>query len=154
MDGLSLEVRGGEIMALLGPNGAGKSTVIQILAGLHAWGSYDGDMVLDGAGLSPDKRGRRGAGGCGADPQEINVVPDLTVAQNMFLNNEPTRWGIVDTPRLLSGARDGLREFGVDIPVETRHGIPRPGDPAARGHREGVRQAGPPDDHSMSRRRP
>ncbi len=50
------------------------------------------------------------------------MVPDLTVAQNMFLNNEPTRWGMVDTPRLLSGARDGLREFGVDIPVETRMG--------------------------------
>jgi ABC-type sugar transport system ATPase subunit len=122
VDGLSLEVRGGEIMALLGPNGAGKSTVIQILAGLHAWGSYDGDMVLDGEAYRPTSVADAERAGVVLIPQEINVVPDLTVAQNMFLNNEPTRWGMVDTPRLLSGARDGLREFGVDIPVETRMG--------------------------------
>jgi D-xylose transport system ATP-binding protein len=122
VDDLSLEVRGGEIMALLGPNGAGKSTVIQILAGLHPWGSYAGDMRMDDLAYHPTSVADAERAGVVLIPQEINVVPELTVAQNMFLNNEPTRWGMIDTPRLLADARDGLHGFGVDIPVERRMG--------------------------------
>jgi len=122
VDDLSLDVRAGEIMALLGPNGAGKSTLIQVLAGLHDPGSYLGDMVIDGLAYRPTSVADAERAGVVLIPQEINVVPEMTVAQNMFLNNEPTRVGMIDRPRMHAAARDGLRDFGVGIPVEARMG--------------------------------
>ena len=48
-------------------------------------------------------------------PQEINVAPDLSVAENMFLNAEPTRWGFLDPPRQLALAAQALANFGLEI---------------------------------------
>lgn len=122
VDDLSLEVRAGEIMALLGPNGAGKSTLIQVLAGLHPPDSYTGDMVIDGDPYRPVSVADAERAGVVLIPQEINVVPDMTVAENMFLNNQPTWLHLVDRPRMLAAARDGLGDFGVGVSVEARMG--------------------------------
>jgi ABC-type sugar transport system ATPase subunit len=122
VDGLSLEVRAGEIMALLGPNGAGKSTLIQVLAGLHPPSSYTGDMAIDDEPYRPTSVADAERAGVVLIPQEINVVPDMTVAENMYLNNQPTWLRMVDRPRMLAAARDGLRDFGVGVPVESRMG--------------------------------
>jgi ABC-type sugar transport system ATPase subunit len=122
VDGLDLEVRAGEIMALLGPNGAGKSTLIQVLAGLHPPDSYSGDMVIDGHPYQPTSVADAERTGVVLIPQEINVVPNMTVAENMFLNNEPRWLGMVDRPRMHAAARDGLRDFGVSVPVDVRMG--------------------------------
>ncbi len=122
VDDLSLEVRAGEIMALLGPNGAGKSTLIQVLAGLHPPSSYTGEMVIEGEAYRPTSVADAERAGVVLIPQEINVVPDMTVAENMFLNNQPTWLGMVDRPRMLAAARDGLRDFGVGVAVEARMG--------------------------------
>lgn len=122
VDDLSLDVRAGEIMALLGPNGAGKSTLIQVLAGLHPPSSYTGGMAIDGAPYRPASVADAERDGVVLIPQEINVVPDMSVAENMFLDNQPTWLGMIDRPRMLASARDGLRDFGVEVAVETRMG--------------------------------
>ena len=65
------------------------------------------------------RRRRRGrSAGVALVPQEVNVVPDLTVAENITLNDEPTRWGMIDVGERLRRARRALAEFGLDVDPE------------------------------------
>jgi ABC-type sugar transport system ATPase subunit len=113
VDNLSLTIAPGEILALLGQNGAGKSTFIQILAGVHR--NYRGEIALDGKPYHPASVAEAEAAGVALVPQEINVAPDLTVAENMYLNAEPTRFGLLDRPLLLARARRVLEDFGLAV---------------------------------------
>jgi ABC-type sugar transport system ATPase subunit len=115
VDDLTLEIRPGEIVALLGQNGAGKSTFIQIVAGVHPAGSYEGTIALDGAPFAPASVAAAEAAGVALVPQEVNVAADLSVAENMYLNAEPLRWGIIDRPLMIAQAKRVLREFGLDV---------------------------------------
>jgi D-xylose transport system ATP-binding protein len=115
VDHLDLVVHEGEVIALLGQNGAGKSTVIQILAGVHPHGSYEGEITMQGRPFRPSSVSQARALGVALVAQEVNVVPDLSVAENMFLNAEPTRFGFVDGATRQAEARRILGEFGVSV---------------------------------------
>jgi D-xylose transport system ATP-binding protein len=115
VDHLDLTVNSGEVIALLGQNGAGKSTVIQILAGVHPHGSYEGEITMNGRPFRPTSVSQAQALGVALVAQEVNVVPDLNVAENMFLNAEPTRFGFLDQPTRLAEARRILGEFDVSV---------------------------------------
>ena len=117
VDGVDFAVDAGEIVALLGQNGAGKSTLIQILAGVHAPGSYAGAITLTGAPYRPASVADAERCGVALVPQEIQVVPELSVAANLFLHAEPTRHGFVDHERQRAMARRALDEFGLDVDV-------------------------------------
>ena len=82
-------LRAGEIHGLVGENGAGKSTLMKIIAGLH--GQYDGRMAIDGRPVHFRSPREALAAGIGMVHQELSVVPDLTVAENVYLGQQPTK---------------------------------------------------------------
>ena len=99
-------LRRGEIHGLVGENGAGKSTLMKIIAGLHA--QYQGRMTIDGREVHFRSAREALAAGIGMVHQELSVVPDLTVAEDVYLGKQPTRAGLVDWRAMFAGARDTL----------------------------------------------
>lgn len=98
LDDVSLSVVGGQVMALLGENGAGKSTLIKVLAGIHQPDS--GRITFNREPIQFDTPRAALQGGIIQVPQELRVVPELSVAQNILINQLPvTRWAGV-LPRL------------------------------------------------------
>lgn len=105
----------GEVHALLGENGAGKSTLIKLITGVHRRDA--GTIFLEGKEIDP--RGPRHAQelGISAVYQEINLIPTLSVAENIFLGRQPMRWGFVNMRSANRQARELLKTFNIDIDV-------------------------------------
>ncbi|HEX3774756.1 MAG TPA: sugar ABC transporter ATP-binding protein, partial [Polyangiaceae bacterium] len=110
--GASMTVLPGEIMGLCGENGAGKSTLLKVLAGVHGFGSYSGDVIVGGELLKLHRPIDARHVGIAVVHQELMLVPELTVAQNLLLGREPRRFGLVDEVQLESSARADLARFG------------------------------------------
>jgi ribose transport system ATP-binding protein len=113
-------LRPGEIHGLVGENGAGKSTLMKIIAGVHT--QYQGRMAIDGSDVHFRSARDALAAGIGMVHQELSVVPDLTVAENVYLGSQPTRGGLVDWRAMLTGARGQLGSLGIEIDPRTRMG--------------------------------
>ena len=113
-------LRRGEIHGLVGENGAGKSTLMKIIAGVHA--QYQGRMTIDGREVHFRSARDALAAGIGMVHQELSVVPDLTVAENVYLGKQPTRAGIVDWRTMFAGAREHLASLGIDVDPHARMG--------------------------------
>ncbi len=114
LDDVDFSLRRGEVHVLFGENGAGKSTLISILAGAQR--PTAGEVRFAGRPVSLESVRDARRLGVNAVFQEFSLVPTLTVAQNLFLGDEPTRAGVVDRARMRSGARRVLDEleFAVD----------------------------------------
>jgi ABC-type sugar transport system ATPase subunit len=115
LEDVDFSIAPGEIVALLGQNGAGKSTLIQIFAGAHAAGSYEGSVTFNGRPYLPKDVAQAESAGVALVPQEVNIVPDLSVAENIALNDEPSRWGIVDVSKRLLLAQQALSGFDINV---------------------------------------
>jgi monosaccharide-transporting ATPase len=105
----------GEVHALLGENGAGKSTLIKLITGVYKKDA--GAILLEGKEIEP--RGPRHAQelGISAVYQEINLIPTLSVAENIFLGRQPTFLGWVNMRAANRQARELLKTFHIDIDV-------------------------------------
>jgi ribose transport system ATP-binding protein len=114
--GVSLDVAEGEIMALVGQNGAGKSTLIKILTG--AYRLDEGTIQFDGRDVSFSTPAESQAAGIATIYQEINLAPQRSVAENIYLAREPRRFGLLDRSAMRDGARRVLKTFNLDIDVE------------------------------------
>ena len=116
LDGVSLEIRAGEVHAIVGENGAGKSTLMKILAGAYI--ADGGTIEVDGATVAID--GPRAAErlGIGMIYQEFNLVPDLGVVENIVLGIEPMRGWFLDGNAAVTRARAVLAELGIALPFD------------------------------------
>jgi ribose transport system ATP-binding protein len=88
---VSFEIRRGEVHALLGENGAGKSTLMKVLAGVYR--ADDGHVLLDGKQVDPDNPLAAKQLGIVLIHQELSLVPDMSVAENIYLGSLPRKWG-------------------------------------------------------------
>ena len=117
LDGVNFAAAAGEVHGLIGENGAGKSTFIQILAGSVRADS--GSILLSGAPFRPRNPDEAQAAGVSAVFQELSLVPDLTVAQNIWFRREPrTPWRTVRTRELRRRTAELLEQYGFP-PVRT-----------------------------------
>jgi galactofuranose transport system ATP-binding protein len=117
LSGVGLRLFGGEIHALMGQNGAGKSTLIKVLTGLYAPDA--GVIELAGRPIAPRSTADAQALGISTVYQEVNLVPNLSVAENLFIGRYPRRWGQIDWTRLRARSRQLLAELELDIDVDT-----------------------------------
>ena len=110
---VDFEVRSGEVVALLGENGAGKSTLIKILSGVYSLDT--GSIELDGRAVRFATPGEAKKAGIGIIHQELNYVPTVSVAENIFMGEIPKKGFMVDYRRMYSQAARIMADIGVNI---------------------------------------
>ena len=113
LDRVNMTLRKGRVHALVGENGAGKSTLMKILSGTYA--SYDGEVWIEGERVRFQSEHDALSKGIAIVPQELNPIPEMTIAENIFLGREPLkRRGIVDLKERLRQAKACLESLGLD----------------------------------------
>ncbi|TPF76778.1 sugar ABC transporter ATP-binding protein [Brucella gallinifaecis] len=115
LDHVDFELHRGEIHALLGENGAGKSTLIKILTG--AYHGFDGTILLEGKPIAPASVMQAQALGIGTVYQEVNLLENLTVAENLFLGRQPRRLGLINNSLMEKDSAAILARYGLTIDV-------------------------------------
>lgn len=116
--GVTLDITGGEIHTLMGENGAGKSTLVKIISGVQ--GQSTGTIEIDGTQVAFENPAEANDNGIVIMHQELSLIPDMTVAQNVMLGQEPLRGGVmIDTDKLRQTAQDALKKFGFSLNVDT-----------------------------------
>jgi D-xylose transport system ATP-binding protein len=115
LDGVSFDLKEGEVHALVGENGAGKSTLIKILAGVYPHPEYGGEIILDGSERRFANVRDSEKAGIAVIYQELSLVKDMSVAENIFLGREPRRFGMINWEILYSRAQKLLDDLHLAI---------------------------------------
>ncbi|MFE2604577.1 sugar ABC transporter ATP-binding protein [Streptomyces mirabilis] len=118
LDSVDFDLRRGEVHVLLGENGAGKSTLIKMLSG--AYQPDSGRVLVDGEEVRIHGAQDSERLGIATIYQEFNLVPDLTVAENIFLGRQPRRYGLIDRKRMEAEAAELLERVGVSVSPRAR----------------------------------
>jgi ribose transport system ATP-binding protein len=113
LDQVDFDLREGETHALVGENGAGKSTLMRVLAGIYT--EYEGDYLLRGQPVHLQSPRDALDRGIGMIHQELSVIPELSVAENLFLGRQKrNRWGFIDWKHMNETAEDELAKLGFE----------------------------------------
>jgi len=120
LDQVTFSVARGEIHCLVGENGAGKSTLMKVLSGVHPYGSYSGEIYIDGvlqkfSGIRDSERA-----GIAIIYQELALIPELSVYENIFLGNEIRNGLVIDTNETIKEADEILKKVGLDVSPEAK----------------------------------
>ncbi len=119
LDGVDLRLHRGECLALMGENGAGKSTLMKVLGGVYRPDA--GEILIDGVPRQFARPAESQAAGISVIYQELDLIPQLTVAENLFLGRERTRaFGFVDSRDEARDTRDQLAKLGVELDPDAR----------------------------------
>lgn len=117
LGGVNLHVRPGEVHALMGENGAGKSTLMNILTGIHK--ADAGTIMVDGKEVTFRNNKDAEEHGIAFIHQELNIWPNLSVLENLFLMNQPkTRFGTIDFKKMREMAEAKCQEIGIELPLD------------------------------------
>ena len=115
LDNVNFSLRRGEIMALLGENGAGKSTLIKALTGVYH--ADRGAIWLEGREISPKNTAHAQQLGIGTVYQEVNLLPNMSVADNLFIGREPRRFGLLQRKEMEKRATALMASYGFSLDV-------------------------------------
>lgn len=115
LDRVDFTLRSGEVHALLGENGAGKSTLIKCLTGVHRMDA--GRIMFDGSEISPSSPQEAMKMGISTVYQEINLCPNLTVAENIFIGRQPMKRSQIDWKEMNRRASELMERFNIHIDV-------------------------------------
>ncbi len=113
----SVDLRKGEVHVLIGENGAGKSTLMKVLSG--AYGPDSGELLIDGSVVRDNSPGKAMSLGVGMIYQELNLIPELSVMQNLFLGNEKKRGILNDNRLMIEEARRYLAMINMHVDPRT-----------------------------------
>jgi len=120
LDQVSLVVKAGEIHSICGENGAGKSTLMKVLSGVYPHGTYRGDIVFQGHESRFKDISSSEAAGIVIIHQELALIPQLSITENIFLGNEPRRFGVIDWVQAKKRAVDLLARVGLEDDPDTQ----------------------------------
>jgi ribose transport system ATP-binding protein len=112
LEGVEFNIGAGEIHALMGENGAGKSTLMKILSGVYQ--ADAGEILIDGKAAQIRNTVEAERAGIAIIHQELNLIPQLSVMENMFLGREPSRFGVVDSAAMRKASRKWLDMVGAE----------------------------------------
>ena len=115
LSGVDFRLFKGEVHAIMGQNGAGKSTLVKVLTGVHAQES--GEILLEGKPIHPDSPLAAQRLGISTVYQEVNLCPNLSVAENIFAGRQPTRAGMIDWRRMATRSDELLKRLNVSVDV-------------------------------------
>src|SRR5690625_1784524 len=120
LDDVNLKVRTGDIHALIGENCAGKSTLMKVLSGVHPHGTYTGDIRYNDSLCEFHNINDSEARGIVIIHQELALIPELSIAENIFLGNERARKGIINWNETIVETRKLLDTVGLKVDPEER----------------------------------
>ena len=119
LQNVDLEIFPGEVTAVIGENGAGKSTLMKIVSGVYP--DYEGDVLLNGQKVIFKNPKEAGEQGVVIIHQELNLIPHLSIAENLFLGNEKNnRLGLLDYPAMHHAAKELLHRLHLDVDPSTQ----------------------------------
>lgn len=119
LSGVNLTLYPGKVTAIIGENGAGKSTLMKIISGVHT--QYEGDIIIDGKPVKFSGTKDAEDTGIAIIHQELNLVPHLSIAENIFLGREITNaLGMLDTKKMHDAAKQLLSRLNLDIDPQTK----------------------------------
>ena len=115
LDNVNFSVRPGEIHCLVGENGAGKSTLMKVLSGIHEYGTYEGDIVLDGEVMKFHNIRASEKAGIAIINQELALIPELSVAENIFFGREILKNHLMDWNETNARAAEYLKKVRLNV---------------------------------------
>src|SRR6478672_7385370 len=119
LNDVNFTVKEGEIHALVGENGADKSTLMKVLSGIYPQGSYDGSIVYDGEERHFRDINDSEAIGIIIIHQELALIPLLSIAENIFMANPPSRFGVIDRDAVYKRSQQLLAKVGLNEAPDT-----------------------------------
>lgn len=121
LNNVNLQIKPHHIHALVGENGAGKSTLMNILSGVYPYGTYDGDIIVDGEICKFKDIRESEAKGIAIIHQELALIPTLSVAENIFVGNEQTSNGVtINWNKTRQRTLEIIKKVGLNVNIETK----------------------------------